>query len=297
MTPFLGLSAFPITPSDPDGRVVQNDFARILRHAVEAGVDSICVLGSTGGYAYLDPDQRRRAADDAVAEIAGRVPVMVGVGALRTDVSKDLARHATAAGADALLVAPMSYTPLTDDEVFAHYAAIAGASDLPICIYNNPTTTHFSFGPDLLMRLATIPSIRAVKMPLPAQDDFAAEIACLRDSLPKGFSTGYSGDWGCGAAMLSGADAFYSGAAGAWPAPMLRLVRAAQAGNTSETARMDAAFQPLWALFRRFGSFRVMYRAANLLRLSDAQPPRPILPLPSDQDDALCKAMAVLDAL
>ncbi|SNR50698.1 dihydrodipicolinate synthase family protein [Paracoccus sediminis] len=297
MTPFLGLSAFPITPSDPDGRVVQNDFARILRHAVKAGVDSICVLGSTGGYAYLDPDQRRRAADDAVAEIAGRVPVMVGVGALRTDVSKDLARHATAAGADALLVAPMSYTPLTDDEVFAHYAAIAGASDLPICIYNNPTTTHFSFGPDLLMRLATIPSIRAVKMPLPAQDDFAAEIARLRDSLPKGFSIGYSGDWGCGAAMLSDADAFYSAAAGAWPAPMLRLVRSAQAGNTSETARMDAAFQPLWALFRRFGSFRVVYRAANLLRLSDAQPPRPILPLPSDQDDVLCKAMAALDAL
>lgn len=297
MTPFLGLSAFPITSSDPDGRIIPGDLARILHRAVQSGVDSVCILGSTGGYAYLDPDQRRRVTDIAVSEIAGRVPLIVGVGALRTDVSEDLARHATAAGADALLVAPMSYTPLTDDEVFGHYAAIAKASDLPICIYNNPTTTHFSFGPDLLMRLAALPSIRAVKMPLPADNDFAAEIAPLRAGLPKGFSIGYSGDWGCGAAMLSGADAFYSVVAGTWPAPMLRLVRAAQAGDTSAAARMDAAFQPLWTLFRRFGSFRVVYRAANLLGLSDAQPPRPILPLPFDQDDALRKAMAALDAL
>lgn len=290
MRPFHGLSAFPITPTDPEGTLRPADLCPILRHAAGARVDSVCVLGSTGGYAYLDPNQRRAVAEQTVAEIGGQVPVIIGVGALRTDTAVLLARHASEVGADALLVAPISYTPLTEDEVFAHYTAIAVASDLPVCIYNNPTTTHFTFSADLLTRLSGIPQIRAVKMPLPAHGDFAAEIADLRARLPQGFSIGYSGDWGCAAAMLAGADAFYSVAGGTWPVQMLRLVRAAQSGDPAETARMDAAFQPMWSLFRKSGSVRVVHRAANLLGLTDAQPPRPILPA-QDQDEGLIAAM------
>ena len=76
----------------------------------------------------------------------------------------------------ALLLAPVSYTPLRDAEVFQHYRAVAGASDLPLCIYNNPGTTHFNFSLELLQRLADIPTIKAVKMPLPVgkiADDLA----------------------------------------------------------------------------------------------------------------------------
>lgn len=295
MRPFYGLSAFPITPTDPDGTLRPADLRAILRRAADARVDSVCVLGSTGGYAYLDPDQRRAVAEETVAEIGGQVPVIIGVGALRTDTAVSLARHAGEVGADALLVAPISYTPLTEDEVFAHYAAITAASDLPVCIYNNPTTTHFTFSADLLTRLSGIPQIRAVKMPLPAHGDFATEIADLRARLPKGFSIGYSADWGCAAAMLAGADAFYSVAGGTWPARMLRLVRAAQCGDSAETARIDAAFQPMWSLFRQSGSFRVVHRAAILLGLTDAQPPRPILPV-QNRDEALIAAMDALAA-
>ncbi|WP_207102699.1 dihydrodipicolinate synthase family protein [Paracoccus shandongensis] len=296
MRPFHGLSAFPITPTDPDGTLCRADLRAILRRTADAQVDSICVLGSTGGYAYLDPGQRRAVAEETVAQIGGQVPVIVGVGALRTDTAVSLARHAQDSGANALLVAPISYTPLTGDEVLAHYAAIAEASDLPICIYNNPTTTHFTFTADLLVRLAAIPTIRAVKMPLPTDGDVAGEIADLRACLPRGFSVGYSADWGCRGAMLAGADAFYSVAAGTWPAEMLRLVRAAQSGDAAESARIDAAFQPMWDLFRKVGSFRVVHRAATLLGLTEAQPPRPILPL-QGQDDALRRAMDALAAV
>ena len=59
MHPFQGLSAFPITPADADGRIRQADLRRILRHVADAQIDSVCILGSTGGYAYLGPDQRR----------------------------------------------------------------------------------------------------------------------------------------------------------------------------------------------------------------------------------------------
>ena len=75
--------------------------------------------------------------------VAGRVPLIVGVGALRTDWAKELARGAERAGADGLLLAPMSYTPLTLSEVAEHYRAVAGTTNLPLSIYNNPGTTHF----------------------------------------------------------------------------------------------------------------------------------------------------------
>ncbi|WP_295047017.1 dihydrodipicolinate synthase family protein [uncultured Paracoccus sp.] len=295
MSPFTGLSAFPITPAQTDGRVLTADLKAILHRCADARVDSICVLGSTGGYAYLDIDQRRAATETALAEIGGRLPVIVGVGALRTDQAQSLARHARDSGADALLVAPISYTPLTEDEVFAHYAAIADVSDLPICVYNNPTTTHFRFSIDLLRRLVGIPTIRAVKMPLPAGDAFQAEITELRAALPDGFSIGYSGDWGAAAAMLAGADAFYSVAAGTWPAQMLRLIRAAQSGDAAATTRIDAALDPLWVLFRQAGSIRVVHRAATLLGLTEAQPARPILPF--GDDAALRRAIDSLGAI
>ena len=70
--------------------------------------------------------------------------------------------------------------------------------------------------------------------------------------------------------------------AGLLPAPALALTRAAQAGDRLEAARINEAFQPLWNMFRAFGSFRVMYMMADVLGLARIEPPRPVLPLPQE---------------
>ncbi len=294
MALFQGLSAFPITPADGEGRVDEDGLCRLLARLGAAGVDSVGLLGSTGGFAYLTRAERRRAVEAAAGCLAGAVPLMVGVGALRTDAAVALARDAAQAGADALLLPPVSYTPLTEEEAFQHYLAVAGASGLPLCIYNNPTTTHFSFSPALLRRLAALPTVAAVKMPLPADGDLQADLRGLRDALPEGFLIGYSADWGCARALLAGADAWYSVVAGILPVPALALTRAAMAGDAAEAGRLDARFEPLWALFRKFGGLRVVYAIAHELGLTEAAPPRPILPLaPADRD----RVAAALDAL
>lgn len=187
---FRGLSAFPITPSDPDGRVDVERLGRLLTRLQDAAVDSICLLGSTGTYAYLSRTERRRAVEAAVECLDGRVPLIVGVGALRTDDAGVLALDAETAGGDGLLLAPVSYTPLLDEEVFEHFRSVANAGGLPICIYNNPSTTHFTFGPALIERLSEVPSIVALKNPAPAPEAVAAEIAFLRARLPQGFFIG-----------------------------------------------------------------------------------------------------------
>lgn len=294
MSVMRGLSAFPITPCDADGEVIADDLRRILLRLVRAGVDSIGLLGSTGGYAYLRPDQRRQVLEIALDAVAGRVPVITGVGALRTSDSVQLARHAATAGASGLLLAPVSYTPLTPNEVFAHFEAVAGATELPICIYNNPSTTHFTFSHELLARIARLPTVAAVKMPLPADGGFAAEIAALRPLLPDGFVIGYSGDWGCSRALLERADAWFSVAAGLWPEMTLTLSCAASAGDPRGTAETEARFRPLWELFQRHGSLRVAYAAARLMGLTEAQPPRPILPLPDSETPLLRAAISAM---
>lgn len=291
---FKGLSAFPLTPIDASGKLMENTLGTILTRIHDAGADSIGLLGSTGGYAFLTREQRRHTVETAVKYIGAKTPLIVGVGALRTDDARALARDAADAGADALLLAPVSYTPLTQDEGFQHFKAVAEATDLPLCIYNNPGTTRFSFSVELIARLVQVKNIKAIKMPLPADEDYAKEIAKLRSETPDDFVIGYSGDWGAKDALLAGADAFYSVAAGLLPAQTLALVRAAQSGNRSEAERINEAFEPLWSLFKTYGSFRVMYVIADLLGLAKIEPPRPILQL---GEEAQRQVEAALNAL
>ncbi|QEL22340.1 dihydrodipicolinate synthase family protein [Bosea sp. F3-2] len=276
---FRGLSAFPLTPADADGVVDTEAFARMLDRLVAAGVDSIAVLGSTGTYAYLERSERSRALAAAVETVAGRVPLIAGIGAMRTSWVRELAGNAERMGADGLLLAPVSYTPLTQDEVFGQFEAVSTTSGLPICIYNNPSTTHFTFSAELIGRLSRLANIAAIKMPLPADGNFEGEIGLLRSSCQHGITVGYSGDWGAASALLAGADAWYSVVAGLLPAAALRLTRAAIAGDHDATHAANAAFEPLWSLFRAHGSLRVMYLIADQLGLQPGAPPLPIQPL------------------
>jgi 4-hydroxy-tetrahydrodipicolinate synthase len=292
---FTGLSAFPLTPASTAGRVDTDALQRLVARIVEAKADSVGLLGSTGTYMYLSREERRRAVEAAVECVAGKLPVVVGVGALRTDEAQALARDAASAGADALLLAPVSYTPLTEEEAFRHYEAVAGASDLPLAIYNNPSTTHFAFSDALIGRLAGLANIAAVKMPLPRDLDFSGEIARLRSVAPASFAIGYSGDWECARALLSGADCWYSVIGGLFPQPALALTRAAMQGDAPGAARLDALFHPLWEIFKAHGSLRVVYAAAEILGLDAGEPPRPLLPLTSEALPAIEAAIGKLE--
>jgi 4-hydroxy-tetrahydrodipicolinate synthase len=291
---FRGLSAFPITPMDTSGRVLAEDLARLVERLAAAKVDSVGLLGSTGSYMYLSRDERRRAVEIAAEVLKGRTPLIVGAGAMRTDEAQALARDAEAAGADGLLLAPVSYTPLKDEEVFQHFSAVAGATGLPLCIYNNPSTNHFTFSNGLIARLARVQNIAAVKNTgLPSAEMPAAHEA-LRPLVPADFAIGYSGDWNAGGAMLAGGVAWYSVVGGLLPGPALKLTRAAQAGDAAEVARINALFEPLWAIFRELSSYRVVHAGAKALGLTRADPPLPILPLSkADQRRAMDAITAV----
>jgi 4-hydroxy-tetrahydrodipicolinate synthase len=277
-----GLSAFPITPSDAEGRVDVAAVRKLASRLSDAEVDSIGLLGSTGIYAYLTRSERRRALEAALDEVGGQVPVLVGVGALRTDEAVRLAQDAKAAGAAAGLLAPVSYTPLTENEVFEHFATVARESGLSLCIYDNPSTTHFRFSLALIGRLSRLPEIIAVKSPAPEPQAIPRHLAELRSVVPDGFSLGYSVDWNSVEALIAGGHAWYSVLAGLFPRISMALVQAVQNGDAAEARRLNERLDPLWSLFREFSSLRVIYASADLLGICRAEPPRPILPLAGD---------------
>ncbi|SEO28465.1 4-hydroxy-tetrahydrodipicolinate synthase [Paracoccus alcaliphilus] len=277
MSPLKGLSAFPITPADAAGRVDTVAQRRLIDRLTAAGVDSIGLLGSTGIYMYLTREERRRAME-AAQEQCGKTPLVVGVGALRTGDAARLAQDAKAMGAAVGLLSPVSYAPLSQDEVFEHFSAVARESGLPICIYDNPGTTHFTFMPELVSRLSRVPGIVGIKNP-PPEGEMVRHLRDQRSGTADGFSIGYSDDWCCPTALMVGADCWYGVLGGTLPKVCLAITRAAQAEDLVEAQRLDTALAPVWGLFRKYTSQRTVYEIIRQLGLSDAEPPRPILPV------------------
>jgi 4-hydroxy-tetrahydrodipicolinate synthase len=273
---FHGLCGFPLTPMNEDA-IDEHAFARLLERLVVAQVDSICVLGSTGNYAYLDMADRMRLAELALDHASG-VPMMVGIGALRTRDVLALAEHAQKAGAGAVLLAPVSYQKLTDEEVFGLYEAVTRSLSVPLCVYDNPGTTHFTFSDALHARIAQLPRIGSIKIPGVPLDavEARARVQRLRALIPSHVTMGVSGDAHGATGLNAGCDAWYSAIGGLFPKPLLAITRAAQAGNADEATRLSERLQPLWALFQRHGSLRVIAAAAEMLDLV----PSPSLPLP-----------------
>lgn len=231
---------------------------------------------------------------EAEQDVAGGPPVLAH--GATGDLALGDAGDAEAAGADGLLLAPVSYTPLTEEEVFEHFVAVAGTTKLPLCIYNNPSTTHFTFTDALVARLSAVPGIMAVKNPAPQPAEARSRYEALRARVPGTFAIGYSGDWHSADAVLAGGDAWYSVVGGLLPVPALRLLHAAQAGDAADVARWNARFQGLWDLFKELSSLRVMYGAAEILGICRAAPPRPILSLAADTHRRVIAALQALDA-
>jgi 4-hydroxy-tetrahydrodipicolinate synthase len=147
-----GVIGYLVTPF-VDGFINEPVLRLMVNRLIASGVHGLSPLGSTGESAYLNDEEWEVVARVTVEECRGRVPVVIGASALTTRKAVNLAQKAKALGADAVMVAPLSYWKLREQEVFGHYAAISEAVDLPIMVYNNPATCGIDLSPELLVKL------------------------------------------------------------------------------------------------------------------------------------------------
>jgi len=138
-------------------------FKKLVERLVASGAHGIAPLGSTGVLPYLKNEEKEAVTEATLKQVAGRVPVLIGVSNLTTERTVYHARFAERAGADAMMIIPMSYWKLTDEEIFRHYETVANAINIPIMAYNNPTTGGVDMSAALLKRLLQIPNVTMIK--------------------------------------------------------------------------------------------------------------------------------------
>jgi 4-hydroxy-tetrahydrodipicolinate synthase len=161
--PLKGIIAYPITPFSVEGTVDINKYKTLLGRMIKAGVHAVAPLGSAGVLPYLSDPEREAIVLATMEQVAGRVPVMIGVSGLTTERVVYHARFAEKQGAAAVMVIPMSYWKLTEAEIFAHFDKVASAISVPIMAYNNPATGGLDMSPEFLAKLLKIPNVTMIK--------------------------------------------------------------------------------------------------------------------------------------
>lgn len=128
-----------------------------------SGVDGLLAVGSTGELGNLTAAQRRRAIEQVIQAAEGAVPVWAGIAGLGTQEAVEASIEAAEAGADALLVLPPLFFDVSDSELFAHFSAVAAASELPVVVYDVPARAPRKIPAGLLGELARAGVIDGVK--------------------------------------------------------------------------------------------------------------------------------------
>ena len=308
---FTGLSAFPITPFKQEA-IDYKAFKGFVDNLASANVDSICAIGSTGLYPYLTREEKYDVAKLAVDHANG-IPVMAGVGALRTyDVLKNV-EAVQQAGVNAVLLAPVSYQVLNEEEVYGLYEAVSHEVSVPICVYENPRVTNFTFSDDLYRRIGKLPNIGAIKIPgtpfakssmdnssskdIPPSEASSSEgarrLASLRDIMPAHIAIGVSGDSFGAAGMSEGCDLWLSVIGGIFPRTVMRIIEAAQSGDAQAQSQ---ELNEIWCMFaRNGGGLRVVAAAAEILGYCETPSlPAPFLPIDKKEYSELERVIAQL---
>lgn len=144
-----------LTPVDQDENVDEARLRRQVDFVIDHGVHGILAFGSNGEFYMFQPEEMERALRIILDQTAHRVPVFFGMGMVNTKSCIILAKMAEQAGADGISVLHPMFLKPTEDELYAHFKAIANAvPDLPMLLYNNPGRVGYTMSGNLVERLA-----------------------------------------------------------------------------------------------------------------------------------------------
>ncbi|KIP17719.1 MULTISPECIES: dihydrodipicolinate synthase family protein [Burkholderia] len=286
-----GIIAYPVTPFSAGGDVDLKALDALIERLVADGVHGIAPLGSTGESAYLSDAEWEAVADTSIRAVRKRVPTVVGISDLTTAGAVRRARFAEQAGADAVMVLPVSYWKLSNDEIVGHYRAIGDAIGIPVMLYNNPATSGVDMSPELIATICrTVDNVTMVK-------ESTGDIMRMHRlaQLSDGTIPFYNGSNPMALAALAAGAAGWCTAAPNLNARLpLALVEAVRAGDLARAREVFHAQLPLLQ-FIVSGGLPVTVKAGLRLRGFDAGEPRkPLLPLGEDRTRDLARLLAAL---
>ncbi len=289
---FDGIYTPVVTPHGADHSIDEARFAEVIEHLIAAGVHGIIVAGTTGEYYAQTLDERVRLMRRTLEVVAGRRPVIVGTGAIRTEDAVALARAAKQAKADAILIGTPPYALPTGRENALHALAIDRAVDMPVMLYNYPGRMGAEMDEDFLDRVGRSPNFRAIKessgdinrVHLLARDYPQIQLLCGMDDQALEFFAWGARGWVCAGSNFA-------------PEAHIALWQVcAVEGDFATGRRIMTAMLPLMRLLEQGGKFVQNIRHGMSLRGIPIGPPRrPLQPLDKDEKRALAETVAVMD--
>src|SRR5947209_19317301 len=180
---FAGCGTALVTPFRRDFALDEPALHRLVRRQIDAGIDFLGPCGTTGENPTLGRHEQLRVVEITLDEAAGRVPVLAGAGGYNTAEVMALAKELESMGVDGILSVTPYYNKPTPEGLYQHYKAIADSTTLPIVVYNVPGRTGCNIDPATLVRLATIPTVVAVK----EASGNITQMADIRRSVPPDF--------------------------------------------------------------------------------------------------------------
>jgi len=143
-----------VTPFEKNGRLDEKAFRELVEWQIAEGTTGLVPVGTTGESPTLTHDEHRHVVKMCVEVARGRVPVIAGAGSNNTEEAVGLVKYAESVGADAVLVVTPYYNKPTQRGLYAHFAAVAQATTLPVIIYNIPPRSIIDMSPETMGRLA-----------------------------------------------------------------------------------------------------------------------------------------------
>ena len=276
-----------VTPMTESGDIDWAALERLIDWHIENGTAALGLVGTTGEASTLSHPEHREVIRFGVSHAGGRIPIMAGTGSNSTLEAVELTVAAAEAGADCALLVTPYYNRPTQEGLYEHFKAVAGAINLPIVLYNVPTRTGCDLSAETTLRLSQIENIVGLK-------DATGDVqrgASLIQVLPEGFAV-YSGDDGTTCDLLeAGAAGCISVTANLAPAEMAQMCSMALAGDMVAARAVDAGLRALHdTLFLEPNPIPVKY-ALGRMGLINMTMRLPLTPLSETLRDTLNKAI------
>jgi 4-hydroxy-tetrahydrodipicolinate synthase len=276
-----------VTPMTETGDIDWAALERLIDWHIANGTQALGLVGTTGEASTLSHPEHREVIRFGVSHAGGRIPIMAGTGSNATLEAVELTVSAAEAGADCALLVTPYYNRPTQEGLYHHFKAVAGAINLPIVLYNVPSRTGCDLSVETTLRLSQIENIVGLK---DATGDVARGAALIQ-ALPEGFAV-YSGDDSTTCDLLEvGAAGCISVTANVAPAQMADMCKLALAGDMASARAIDDQVRALHGtLFLESNPIPVKY-AMGKMGLIEPTMRLPLTPLSETHWDTLNKAI------
>lgn len=292
--PFSGVVPPVVTPDTPDHQLDVVSFERSINRLIEAGVDGLFFLGSSGEVVFATDERRDQIVREAVRIVDHRVPVLVGIIDTETERVLEHGRRALALGADALVATAPFYALGGPADVEEHFRILHQELDAPLFAYDIPVCVHTKLPWKMLARLGAEGVLAGVKDS--SGDDVSFRYLVQeneKNGHPLTLLTGH--EIVVDGALLSGADGSVPGLANVEPEGYVRMWKAAQEGNWAEVKREQDRLNEISHIFdvttgvQGYGAGVGAFKCAlNLMGIFDSdQMPRPVKPLDGQNREAI----------